>query len=102
MKNKRVGTITMALCLIALGILIFVSQISGVSALNISLKIWPLMLISLGLEILYYRFVFKDEDLDIKYDIFSIFLITIVLLTNLGIYTLVEIGIVERLKTVIW
>lgn len=102
MKNKRVGTITMAVCLISLGVLIFISQISGTSALAISLKIWPLMLILLGAEILYYRFIFKDEDINIKYDIFSIFLITIVLITNLGLYTLMEIGIIEKLKTVIW
>lgn len=102
MKNKRVGTISMAIVLIVFGALIFISQISGTSALELSLKLWPLMLILLGLEILYYRFIFKNEDINIKYDIFSILIVTIILVTNLGLYTLVEIGIVEKLKTVIW
>ncbi len=98
MKIKRVGTITMAIILIALGIIIFVSQISGVTAINMIMKLWPLMLILLGTEILYFRYKSKDDEIIIKYDIFSIFLVMFILFTNLGLYALSEIGFIEILK----
>lgn len=101
MKINRVGTITMAIILIVLGVILFTSQISGVTALNLITKLWPLMLILLGSEILYYRFISKDKDSVIKYDILSIFLVMIILFTNLGLYTLMETGIIERLKEII-
>jgi len=98
MKIKRVGTITLAVSLIALGILIFISQISNTYTLDLALKLWPLALIMLGLEILWARFMSKEDDVVIKYDVFSMFLVFIVLFTNLGLYTLLEIGIIDRLK----
>jgi len=98
MKTNRVGTITMAIVLIVFGIIIFISQISGITAINLVFKIWPLMLILLGLEILYYRFLSKDKDTPITYDIFSIFFVMVILFTNLGLYTLSEIGFVEKLE----
>jgi len=101
MKINRVGTITMAIILIALGVIIFIAQISGTTAIDLIMKLWPLMLILLGSEILYYRFISKDKDTVIKYDILSIFLVMIILFTNLGLYTLVEIGIIDRLKEII-
>lgn len=101
MKVNRVGTITMAIVLIAFGVAIFVSQISGATAINLVFKVWPLMLILLGFEILYYRFLSKDQDNPIKYDIFSIFFVMIILFTNLGLYTLSEIGFLEKLKQVL-
>jgi len=98
MKIKRVGTITLAVSLIALGILIFISQISNTYTLDLALKLWPLALIMLGFEILWARFMSKEDDVVIKYDVFSMFLVFIVLFTNLGLYTLLEIGIIDRLK----
>ena len=102
MKIKRVGTITLAVALIALGILIFMSQISDTYTLDLALKLWPLVLILLGLEILWYRFMSKEEDVAIKYDIFSIFLVFTILFTNLGLYTLLEIGIIDKIKMAMW
>jgi len=98
MKIRRVGTITLAVSLISLGILIFISQISNTYTLDLALKLWPLALIMLGLEILWARFMSKEDDVVIKYDVFSMFLVFIVLFTNLGLYTLLEIGIIDRLK----
>lgn len=98
LKIKRVGTITFAVSLIALGILIFVSQISSNYTLELALKLWPLTLIMLGGEILWNRYRSKEEDVVIKYDLLSIFLVFIVLFTNLGLYTLLEIGIIDMLK----
>ena len=101
MKIKRVGTITLAIALIALGVLIFMSQINDTCTLDLALKLWPLVLIVLGLEILWFRFMSK-EDIAIKYDIFSIFLVFTILFTNLGLYALLEIGIIDKIKTAMW
>jgi len=97
MKSKRVGTISMAIVLIALGVLIFYSQINKVSTLNIALKLWPLILILLGLEILYYRFIYK-EDVIVKYDILSIFIVFAILIANLGIFALTETGLLSKIR----
>jgi len=98
LKIKRVGTITFAFSLIALGILIFISQISSTYTLDLALKLWPLTLIMLGVEILWNRYKSREEDVVIKYDLLSIFLVFIVLFTNLALYTLLEIGIIDILK----
>lgn len=97
MKNKRVGTISMAIVLIALGVLIFYSQINKVSTLNIALKLWPLILILLGLEILYYRFIYK-EDVIVRYDVWSIFIVFAILIANLGIFALTETGLLSKIR----
>lgn len=97
MKNKRVGTITMAVVLIALGVLIFMSQINKSSTLNIALKLWPAILILLGIEILYYRFIHKEETI-IRYDIFSIFMVFIILMTNLGLFAMAEAGVLSEIQ----
>jgi hypothetical protein len=97
MKNKRVGTISMAIVLIALGVLIFYSQINKVSTLNIALKLWPLILILLGLEILYYRFIYK-EDVIVKYDVWSIFIVFAILIANLGIFAMTETGLLSKIR----
>ena len=102
MKIKRVGTITLAIALISLGVLIFMSQINDTYTLDLALKLWPLVLIVLGLEILWFRFMSKDEEMVIKYDIFSIFLVFTILFTNLGLYALLEIGIIDKIKTAMW
>lgn len=98
MKIKRVGTLTFGASLISLGILIFISQISDIYTLDLSLKLWPLVLILLGVEILWYRFMTKDDDVVIKYDILSIFLVFTILFTNLALYAMLEIGIIDKIK----
>ncbi len=75
----------MALVLIAFGILIFISQINKVSAVELGIKFWPAILFLLGGEILWYSYRYKDEDINIKYDVFSIFIVLIIVGINLAI-----------------
>ncbi len=49
-KKRRVGTISMAIVLIAFGILIFIAQINKVSAVELAIKFWPAVLFLLGGE----------------------------------------------------
>lgn len=100
MKTRRVGTISMAIILILFGILIFTAQISKRSAVELAIKFWPLILILLGGEILFYSILGKKEngDILIRYDIFSIFIVIVVLSINLFIYGLLETGILDYIK----
>lgn len=97
MKTKRVGTISMALVLILFGVILLVSQVSKVSGVELFIRFWPAILIIIGLEVLYY--VYKNgEDVKIKYDVFSIFIVIFILLVNIGIYGLMETGVIDLIK----
>lgn len=98
MKNKRVGTISMGIVLIFFGILIFISQVNNFSAVEMFVKFWPGILIILGFEILYYVYTDKSEEIKIKYDGFSIFVVTIILIVNICIYGLIETGIMDLVE----
>jgi len=99
MKTKRVGTISMSIILILFGVILFMSQINEFSALSMVLKLWPLILILIGLEVLWYRYSIKDENITIKYDLFSIFVILVILFVNVGMFTIRESGIMNKLHS---
>ncbi len=102
MQKRRVGTISMALVLIAFGVLIFIAQINKVSAIELGgIKFWPAILFLLGGEILWYSYRYKDEDINIKYDVFSIFIVLIIVGINLAIYGFIETGVMERFNTMV-
>lgn len=96
--NKRVGTISMGLVLIFFGAIMLIAQISGSSAVEMFIKFWPMILIFLGLEVLYYVYRSNTGDIKIKYDIFSIFIVIIILIINIGIYGLMETGIIDLIR----
>lgn len=100
MKSRRVGTISMAIVLIAFGILIFVAQINKLSAVELAIKFWPSILILLGGEIIWVSFKEKkeNENFIIRYDIFSMFIVMVILFVNITIYGLMETGIMDYIK----
>lgn len=100
MKTKRVGTISMAIVLISFGILLFMAQFSKISSIELAIKFWPAILILLGGEILWYTFENKksDKDFIIRYDIFSMFIVLVILMVNIGLYGLMETGILDYIK----
>lgn len=99
MKNKRVGTISMAIILIAMGVIMFVSQINEISAIDMAFKLWPLTLVLLGIEILWARYKSSDEASHIKYDVFSVFIVFVILMVNIGMYAVAETGIISVVKS---
>lgn len=99
MKIKRVGTISMSIILIIFGVALFLSQINKFSALNMVLNVWPMILILIGLEILWYRYLSKDKEIVIKYDLFSIFIILVILLMNIGIFAISESGLTNKMQS---
>lgn len=98
MSKRRVGTISMAIVLIAFGILIFVAQINKVSAVQLAIKFWPAILFLLGGEILWFSYRYKDEDMLIKYDVLSVFIVLIIVFVNIGIYGLIETGVMNKIN----
>lgn len=98
MKSRRVGTISMGIVLIVFGILLLVARLGSISVIDLFIYFWPAILIILGLEILYYVYKNKDEQKMIKYDVFSIFIVTAILLFNMAIYGLMETGVMDLIK----
>lgn len=99
MKTRRVGSISMALSLIFFGILLFISQFSKLSAVELAVKVWPIILIIIGLEVLYFAYKNREEEnYIIRYDIFSIFIVFTILMVNIGLYGLMETGILDYVK----
>lgn len=101
MSKRRVGTISMAIVLIAFGILLFVAQINKVSAVQLAIKFWPGILFLLGGEILWFSYKHKGEDVIVRYDIFSIFIVFTIVFVNIILYGLIEIGIIDKISNII-
>jgi len=91
----------MGIVLVVLGVILFLSQVNQSTALDMVSKIWPLILILLGLEILWFRYSSKDENIVINYDIFSIFIVFVILFVNIGIYAVTEVGVMSRLQNMV-
>ncbi|WP_312698962.1 LiaI-LiaF-like domain-containing protein [Sedimentibacter sp.] len=103
LKIKRVGTISMAVIMIGFGVILFAAQFSMLSAVEIATRLWPAILIIIGIEILYYVSMQKKstENIIIKYDLFSIFIVTVILVVNIGLYGLMETGVLDYFKVVV-
>lgn len=87
MKIKRVGLVTMGLSLISLGIIMLLDQFNILDGYMFVLKLWPSMLIILGIEVLYNNYLKnKNDDIDIRIDFISVIIIFIVIFTNIFIY----------------
>ncbi|WMJ76338.1 MULTISPECIES: LiaI-LiaF-like domain-containing protein [unclassified Sedimentibacter] len=97
-RIKRVGNISMGLVLIAFGAALFMSQFSNFSALKAARLMWPAILILLGAEILWCRYASKEEESVIKYDLFSIFIVLIILFANMALYAAEETGVMDRMQ----
>lgn len=97
MQRRRVGTVSMAIVLIGFGILIFASQINERSAVELGIKFWPIILFLIGGEILYYSYKYKDGDINLKYDVLSIFIVLLIVGVNLLIYGVIETGVMDKI-----
>jgi hypothetical protein len=77
MRTWRVGTFSMGLSLLFLGVFLLLSQILEWN-ITTALKLWwPIILVVLGLEILVYLFLSKQEKPYLNFDLFSIVIVGI-------------------------
>lgn len=82
MRTRRVGSITCGIVLILFGVLFVLHMIMPLFTFTFIFKLWPLILIFLGIEILISNFRKTEENL--KYDGAAIFLILILALFSMG------------------
>ncbi|MGM9973826.1 MAG: hypothetical protein ACI33K_07300 [Clostridiaceae bacterium] len=80
MKQWKVGTISLGILLISLGIAWIYSSVTGVDLLNSIFKWWPIVLILLGTEILIFSLIPSNENRRIKVDPLSIIIIILIVL----------------------
>lgn len=102
MRQWRVGTFSMGLSLIAMGIVLLLSQWNGsMKVMDYIIMWWPLIFILLGLEIIFYLFVHRKENPIVKYDAFSVIIVG-VLGTVCILFTAVSgSGIMHELRYVL-
>ena len=86
MQGRRVGTLTLGGVFIIVGVLYLLINIFNFPINFAIVKFWPLALISLGVEVLIYRYYSSKSDSVVKFDILSIFLIMVVLIFSFGLY----------------
>ncbi|HHY22304.1 MAG TPA: hypothetical protein GX525_10600 [Bacilli bacterium] len=98
MKQWRVGTISMGSSLVLLGVVLFFSQFKGWDVVTIFLSWWPFILIVLGVEILVYVFMSKQENTFIKYDFLSIIFIGILGTVALSFMFLSVSGLLDEVR----
>lgn len=86
MRKWRVGTISMGILLVATGLLLLLSELQGLSGAAMILRWWPVILIVLGIEILAYIILSREEQPKVKFDGLSIFLVIFIVLVSSGVY----------------
>lgn len=92
MRTRRVGSITCGVLLIVFGILFLVHMILPALSLTMILKLWPLVLVALGAELIIANLHRNGEETEVlKYDKGAIFL-TFLLICFAMVMGFVELG----------
>lgn len=101
MRTWRVGTFSMGLSLVFLGVFLLFTQFFDWKIVTVLKVWWPIILVILGIEILLYLFSSKQEKPYLSFDLFSIIIVGIigsagiamVFLQSSGIMDIVEQGL---------
>jgi len=101
MRQWRVGTVSMGLLLLFSGIGLLYAQFNQLAVAQLVLKWWPVLFVVLGVEVLLQSYLNKSEGIRIKYDLFSIFIILLIVLAGLGIQITSEVGLVKYAQNMI-
>ena len=88
MRKWRVGTFSMGMLLISIGVILLAGQISGISSAKLIFSWWPIILVILGIEVLAHVYFSKEEQPKVKYDGFSIFIIIFIIIASTVIYSI--------------
>jgi hypothetical protein len=90
----------MGLSLVLLGVFLFLSQINGTQMWEPFMVWWPFILIVLGIEIIAYLFLSKQENPILKYDFVSILFIGVLGTMAIGFTVLISTGIMDEFQSV--
>lgn len=81
MRNWKVGSITAGIILIAIGLLWFLQNFISIPYAKLLINSWPIACILLGIEILFFHLVRKEDSL--RFHGFSIFLLIIIMVVSI-------------------
>ncbi|MEP9408727.1 exosporium protein E [Peribacillus frigoritolerans] len=101
MRTWRVGTISMGISLVGLGLILLVSQIADMNLTTILLSWWPLLFIILGTEILFYIYFSRKESSFVKYDILSILFVGLLGTTGIVLILLTSSGLMDQVRAAV-
>lgn len=101
MRKWRVGTLSLGILLITLGVVMLIGLLNGHQYVEQIVKWWPVILIILGFEILGYIYFSRQEDPKVKYDVFSIFMIIIIGFASIGFYAITATGIIPQISKMV-
>jgi len=96
MRTWRVGTFSMGASLLFLGVFLLLSQLFGLELTHVMIAWWPVILVILGIEILVFLILSRQEKPFLKYDFLSIFFVGIVGTAGIGFSLLSSTGILEK------
>jgi len=100
-RHWRVGTWSMGIALLAMGVLLLISRFDGSQWLDLSLFWWPVILVFLGLEILIYLWISPEENPVLRYDIFSVLLLSLLGAGYTTIAVLNSTGLLEEVRSTV-
>ncbi|MGE7762731.1 LiaF transmembrane domain-containing protein [Peribacillus sp. NPDC097895] len=101
MRTWRVGTISMGVSLVGLGVVLLVSQITEMNLTTILLSWWPLLFIILGAEILFYIYFSRKESSFVKYDLLSILFVGLIGTTGIALVLLTSSGLMDQVRAAV-
>jgi len=97
-RQWRVGSFSMGGALILLGSALFWYTWQGKEAMDLLMKGWPVLCILLGLEVLVYLFLSKQENPVLRYDLLSLFIVGLVGISCLGFAALSSTGLLGEIR----
>ncbi|WHY78113.1 hypothetical protein QNH20_02820 [Neobacillus sp. WH10] len=100
MRTWRVGTFSMGASLLFLGLFLFFSKFLDLNLVQIMTAWWPLLLIVLGIEILLYLFLSRQEKPMLKYDFLSIIFVGVIGMVGIGFAVLNTTGLINKVEEV--
>ncbi len=100
MRTWRVGTFSMGASLVFLGLFLFFSKFMGLDLVQVMTAWWPLLLVVLGIEILLYLFLSRQEKPVLKYDFLSIFFVGLIGTAGIAFAILSTTGIMGKVEEV--
>lgn len=98
MRQWRVGTVSMGASLILLGCFLFLSQMKGIAVMDTLVAWWPLILIVLGIEVLFFVYFSKKKHPYVKYDVFSILFVGMIGFLSIGFVLLTGTGMMGEVR----
>lgn len=98
MRTWRVGTFSMGLSLVFLGVFLLFTQLFDWQIVTVLKVWWPIILVILGIEILLYLFSSKQEKPYLSFDLFSIIIVGIIGTAGIAMVFLQSSGIMDIIE----